>query len=129
MTRVLLQFIILAVLAVLAVSVASAVASMKRREPSQRAVPRESCRLVRLALLLSRLGGIHSLTAITNDNINATVMAWMTNPSTATITYGNIVTWNTAAVSVLSSLFGNSFNDDISKWNVASVTSMSQACT
>ena len=67
-------------------------------------------------------------TAITNGNIGAAVTAWATSPTTAATTYGNIVDWNTAAVSCMASLFSSqaTFNSDISKWNVASVASMLQ---
>jgi hypothetical protein len=67
-------------------------------------------------------------TAITNGNIGTAVTAWVTSPSTATTTYGNIGDWNTAAVTSMASLFYNkpTFNGDISKWNVASVSSLYQ---
>jgi hypothetical protein len=65
-------------------------------------------------------------TTITNGNIGAAVTAWVTNPTTAAATYGNIADWNTAAVTSMESLFYNkpTFNGDISKWNVASVSTM-----
>jgi surface protein len=63
---------------------------------------------------------------ITTGNIGAAVTAWATSPSTASTTYGDIVDWNTAAVSNMASLFSSkqTFNADISKWNVASVANM-----
>jgi hypothetical protein len=71
-----------------------------------------------------------SLWCITNSNIGAAVTAWVTDPTTAATTYGDIVGWNTAAVTSMASLFTNkpTFNADISKWNVASVANMLQVC-
>ncbi len=69
-------------------------------------------------------------TAITDANLNTAVIAWVTNPTTATTTYGPIADWNTAAVTSMASLLFPSstarptFNGDISKWNVASVSNM-----
>jgi hypothetical protein len=69
-------------------------------------------------------------TAITDANLNTAVIAWVTNPTTATTTYGPIADWNTAAVTSMASLLFPSstarptFNADISKWNVASVSNM-----
>jgi surface protein len=65
-------------------------------------------------------------TTITNGNIGTAATAWATDPTTAAATYGNIADWNTAAVSSMYRLFYNkpTFNADISKWNVASVTNM-----
>jgi hypothetical protein len=71
-------------------------------------------------------------TAITNANIGTAVTAWLTDPTTATTTYGPIADWDTAAVTTMASLFYPSgtaqptFNADISKWNVASVSNMCQ---
>jgi len=69
----------------------------------------------------------YSTTAITNSNIQTAVGLWITNYEDATITYGHISTWNTSAVTDMSSLFANktSFNSDISNWDVSSVTDMS----
>jgi surface protein len=64
-------------------------------------------------------------TCITNGNVAAAVTAWIGNDAT---TYGNIADWNTAAVTDMANLFNAkpTFNADISKWNVASVSSMHQ---
>ncbi len=73
-------------------------------------------------------------TAITNANIGTAATAWLTNPTTATTTYGPIADWNTAAVTSMANLFYPSstarptFNADISKWNVASVSNMYMVC-
>jgi surface protein len=62
---------------------------------------------------------------ITNDNIQTAVNAWITNPSTATTTYGHISTWDVSAVTDMENLFKEtSFNDDIGNWNVANVKNM-----
>ena len=69
-------------------------------------------------------------TAITDANLNTAVIAWVTNPTTATTTYGPITDWDTAAVTSMATLLYPSstarptFNADISKWNVASVSNM-----
>jgi surface protein len=72
------------------------------------------------------VGSVACAMCITNANIGAAATAWVTNPTTAATTYGNIADWNTAAVSNMYQLFYNkpTFNADIGKWNVASVTSM-----
>ncbi len=67
---------------------------------------------------------VQTQTAITNANIGAAATAWATNPTTAAATYGNIADWNTAAVTGLYRLLQPTFNADIGKWNVASVTMM-----
>jgi hypothetical protein len=74
--------------------------------------------------------GTMCTTCITNSNIGAAVTAWVTDPTTATTTYGDIVDWNTASVTSMASLFKMkpTFNADISKWNVASVANMYQVC-
>jgi surface protein len=61
-----------------------------------------------------------------NGNIATAATAWVTSPTTAATTYGNIGDWNTAAVSNMYRLFYNkpTFNADIGAWNVASMTTM-----
>ncbi len=85
-----------------------------------------SHRLVGVALLLFLPAHVAAQTAITDANIGAAATAWLTNPTTATTTYGPIADWNTAAVTSMASLFSykSTFNSDISKWNVASVSNM-----
>jgi hypothetical protein len=91
-----------------------------------------SHRLAGLALLLVLPAHVDAQTAITNTNIRTAANAWLTNPTTATTTYGPIADWNTAAVTSMATLFYPSstarptFNADISKWNVASVSTMHQ---
>jgi surface protein len=72
------------------------------------------------------VGSVACAMCITNGNIGAAVTAWVTNPTTAATTYGDIVEWNTAAVSCMASLFSSkpTFNGDIGKWNFASVSNM-----
>ncbi len=71
-----------------------------------------------------------SSVCINGSNIGAAVTAWVTDPTTATTTYGNVAGWNIAGVTSMASLFLSkpTFNADISKWNVASVVDMYQAC-
>lgn len=91
-----------------------------------------SHRLAGLALLLFLPVHVAAQTAITNANIAAAATAWVTDPVTATTTYGPIASWNTAAVTSIAKLFYPSstarptFNGDISKWNVARVANMYQ---
>jgi hypothetical protein len=94
--------------------------------------------LASLALLLFLPAHVAAQTAITDTNLNTAVIAWMTNPTTATTTYGPIADWNTAAVTSMANLLyptvapattgtpRPTFNGDISKWNVASVSNMYQ---
>ena len=67
-----------------------------------------------------------SLTPITDANIQTAVNLWVSDPSTATTTYGAISTWDVSNVTDMSELFRNktTFNDDISNWDVSSVTDM-----
>ena len=74
------------------------VATWNRREKPMRGVGRWSHRLVGLALLLFLPALVAALTAITDTNLKSAVTAWLTNPTTATTTYGPIADWNTAAV-------------------------------
>jgi hypothetical protein len=85
-----------------------------------------SHRLAGLALLLFLPARVAAVTAITNFNIYSATNAWLTDPWDAATTYGPIADWNTAAVTRMAGLFpvASTFNDDISKWNVASVSSM-----
>jgi hypothetical protein len=81
-----------------------------------------------------------SLSVITDANLGTAVTGWVTDPSTAQTTYGPIADWNTAAVTSMAALLyptvapattgtaRPTFNDDISKWNTASVSNMKQAC-
>ncbi len=89
-----------------------------------------SHRLAGLALLLFLPLHVAAQTAITNANIAAAATAWVTNPVTATTTYGPIADWNTAAVTSMANLFQfkRTFNGDISKWNVARVANMYSVC-
>ncbi len=76
------------------------------------------------------VGSVACALCITNGNIGAAVTAWVTSPSVSAATYGNIVDWNTAAVTSMASVLASkpTFNADISKWNTASVSNMYQVC-
>jgi surface protein len=69
-----------------------------------------------------------SSACLVDGNVGTAVTAWITSPTTAAATYGDIGDWNTAAVSNMYRLFYNqpTFNADIGKWNVASVSNMRQ---
>ena len=89
-----------------------------------------SQRLASLVLLLFLATHVAAQTAVTDANLSTIVIAWVTDPTTATTTYGPIADWNTSAVTTMANLFYPSstarptFNGDISKWNVASVSNM-----
>jgi hypothetical protein len=63
---------------------------------------------------------------LVDGNIGTAATAWVTSPTTAAATYGDIGDWNTAAVSSMYQLFNAkpTFNADIGKWNVASVSNI-----
>ncbi|MGY8925336.1 MAG: BspA family leucine-rich repeat surface protein [Flavobacteriales bacterium] len=65
---------------------------------------------------------------LTDANIHTAVDLWVSDPSAATTTYGNISTWDVSQVTDMSGLFKDktTFNDDIGSWNVNSVTNMSE---
>ena len=92
------------------------------------AVAWRSHRLAGLALLLLLPAHVTAVTAITNANIGSAATAWVTDPGTAAKTYGPIADWNTVAVTSMGTLFRSklTFNADISKWNVASVSNMDE---
>ena len=83
--------------------------------------------LAGIALLLFLPAHVAAQTAITNGNLNTAVIAWLTNPTTATTTYGPIADWNTAAVTSMANLFYSATGTfNIGSWNVASVSNMDQ---
>ncbi len=75
----------------------------------------------------SMCGASCSLACLVDGNIGTAVTAWLTSPTTAAMTYGNIADWDTAAVTSMYQLCYNkpTFNGDIGAWNVASVSNMS----
>ncbi len=68
----------------------------------------------------------YPLFCLNDVNIQGAVTSWVTNSTTATMTYGPIADWDVSSVSNMRELFAKTptFNDDISKWNVASVSTM-----
>ena len=69
---------------------------------------------------------IISSCTINDSNIQVAVDLWISDPTTAEATYGNISNWDTSCVTDMSGLFLNKamFNDDISQWDVSNVTNM-----
>ncbi len=65
---------------------------------------------------------------INDGNIQAAVDLWISDPTTAEATYGNISNWDTSCVTDMSDLFRDytTFNDDISQWDTSNVTNMSR---
>ena len=74
---------------------------------------------------------------LTDDTIQNAVAAWCDDPGSAVGVYGNISDWDTGEVTDMSYLFTgadtgfggycstyHTFNEDISKWNTSSVTTM-----
>ena len=61
---------------------------------------------------------------LTDSNIHAATDLWISNNSTATAQYGVITGWDTSNITSMKQLFENkqNFNEDISKWDVAKVT-------
>ena len=61
-----------------------------------------------------------------NWKIRWAVTAWLSDATSAEVTYGHISTWATGGVTDMSRLFysESSFNDAISTWDVSGVTSM-----
>ena len=59
--------------------------------------------------------------------LQTAVDLWISDNAAALATYGGINTWNTTAITDMSSLFSNktTFNSDISNWDVSNVTNMS----
>ena len=77
---------------------------------------------------------------LTDDNIKEAAQHWVSNPSNATSRFGAVDTWNVSQVTNLESVWCGggapdcggytamqSFNGDISKWDVSKVTTM-QRC-
>ena len=62
---------------------------------------------------------------LTDDNIQRATNLWISNEPGATAQYGVITGWDTSNITSMTLLFTYSpqnFNDDISKWDVAKVT-------
>ena len=77
-----------------------------------------------VSALLAVLQSSEAATELTDSNIFEAKDLWISDPSNATVQYGNITSWDTPNITSMQSLFSGKtdFNDDISKWDVASVT-------
>jgi hypothetical protein len=64
----------------------------------------------------------------TDKTIRVAVYTWLDQQLVALCRYGHISTWNTSAVTDMSTLFYNHryFNDDITQWDTRQVTTMYQ---
>ena len=67
-------------------------------------------------LLLFLLTPVSCQTAISKRNIATAVSDWVTNPGTATTTYGGITDWNTAAVTSMYRLFKDNCANVATTW-------------
>ena len=72
-----------------------------------------------------------AVTVFDNETLITAVDAWMSDPTVAAQTYGDIMTWDTSQVTTMSSLFSQarnpaaaSFNSDISNWDTGNVKYM-----
>ena len=60
---------------------------------------------------------------LTDGNIQTATDLWINDQPTATTKYGNITGWDTTKITAMDDLFKSTdFNDDISKWDIAKVT-------
>ena len=89
------------------------VATVERREKPMRGTGRWSRHLAGLALLLvppahvaaqTAISTSTAMTAIMDSNFKIAVSAWTADSTTAAATYGPIASWNTAAVTDMSSV-------------------------
>ena len=71
-------------------------------------------------------GGREAFAPADKAELQTAVDAWVADEAAATVTYGDINTWNTSNVTDMSSLFigKSTFNSDISNWDVSNVTDM-----
>jgi hypothetical protein len=88
--------------------------------------------ILRLVVLLVFFHLAEGLDPLTDTGVRTAVNDWIAGGSrqTGVITkYGNIEDWDMSGVTSLYRLFYNrvTFNADLSKWNVSSVTSLSQS--
>lgn len=79
-----------------------------------------------LLFFLAVIFSTASYSQLTDANIQTAVDLWVSDPSTATTTYGDISTWDVSQVTDMSNLFQNktTFNGDISAWDVSNVLTM-----
>jgi surface protein len=82
--------------------------------------------IVLFLMILSTVS--YSQTAITDTNIRQALSDWVSIPTFAEATYGNISEWDVSQVTDMSELFSgyDGFNEYIGYWNVSNVTTMSR---
>lgn len=67
--------------------------------------------------------GSHTFT--TTFDLGVAVSEWISNESTATLTYGNINDWDVSTITSMRNVFNSTnFNSNISKWDVSNVADM-----
>jgi hypothetical protein len=84
---------------------------------------------------------LNNYTPLTDSNIKTAAQLWVSNQASATLTYGLVHTWDLSGVTSLQNVWCGyvttncslpheamqSFNGDISMWNVAKVTTMAES--
>ena len=79
-----------------------------------------------VVVIMSALASVAALTPITDANIGEAVALWKSDKFRCFTTYGDISFWDTGSVTNMNDLFyfKDEFNEDLSKWDVSKVTSM-----
>ena len=74
-----------------------------------------------LLLIISPTAVAQQRSPITNVNIQSAVLDWTTSPTTTTTKYGDIASWNVAAVTSTGSMFrgATTFNQQVARTPMA----------